>query len=111
MVKARHMKGNLSTTFLQKSHENSLLHSRWIVRFIKEMNEVDFHLYDPFIGYLAAIAATIQLEYTLSKNRQVSQMISSEFRMLVDFMASLSERWENMRVLVCCPWHNFPGPY
>ncbi|RJE27603.1 hypothetical protein PHISCL_00028 [Aspergillus sclerotialis] len=100
MVKVRHMKGNLSTTFLQKSHENSLLHSRWIVRFIKEMNEVDFHLYDPFLGHLAAIAATIQLEHTVSKNPQVSQTISSEFKMLVDFMASLSERWENMRVLV-----------
>ena len=101
MVKVRSMKSNLSTTFLQKSHENSLLHSRWIARFIKEMNEVDFHVYDPFLGYLAAIAATIQLEHTINKNPQVSQMVNSEFRMLVDFMEGLSERWENMRVLVC----------
>lgn len=103
MVKVRHMKGNLSTTFLQKSHETSLLHSRWIARFITEMAEVDLQLYDPFLGYLAAVAATIQLEHTVSKNPQVSLLVNNEFRTLVDFMERLAAHWENMRVLVYYP--------
>lgn len=100
MTKLRNLNGNLSATFLQKSFETSLLHSRWIVRFIKEMSEVNFETCDPFLGYLAAIAATIQLEHTGSKNPQIALLLNKEFRILVDFMTELSVYWENMSVLV-----------
>ncbi|KXG53393.1 Transcription factor [Penicillium griseofulvum] len=100
MTKLRNFNGNLSATFLQKSFETSLLHSRWIVRFIKEMSEVDFEICDPFLGYLAAIAATIQLEHTSSKNPQIALLLNKEFRILVDFMTELSVYWGNMGVLV-----------
>ncbi|KAJ6099042.1 hypothetical protein N7467_000577 [Penicillium canescens] len=100
MTKLRDFNGNISTTFLQKSFETSLLHSRWIVRFIREMGEVNFETCDPFLGYLAAIAATIQLEHTGSKNPQVALLLNKEFRVLVDFMTELSVYWENMSVLV-----------
>ncbi|KAJ5374395.1 hypothetical protein N7517_006401 [Penicillium concentricum] len=100
MTKLRNFNGNLSATFLQKSFETSLLHSRWIVRFIKEMSEVNFETCDPFLGYLAAIAATIQLEHTGSKNPQIALLLNKEFRILVDFMTELSVHWENMSVLV-----------
>jgi hypothetical protein len=100
MTKLRNFNGNLSATFLQKSFETSLLHSRWIVRFIKEMSEVNFEICDPFLGYLAAIAATIQLEHTGSKNPQIALLLNKEFRILVDFMTELSVYWGNMSVLV-----------
>ncbi|KAF7590981.1 hypothetical protein BBP40_002175 [Aspergillus hancockii] len=100
MIKLRQMDGNIPATFLQKSYESSLIHSRWIARFIREMAEVDIRLYDPFIGYLCAIAATIQLENTASKNRHIAQLGNSDFRTLVDFMTDLSAHWENMDVLV-----------
>ncbi|CAI7658961.1 unnamed protein product [Penicillium glandicola] len=100
MTKLRNFNGNLSATFLQKSFETSLLHSRWIVRFIREMSEVDFETCDPFLGYLAAIAATIQLEHTGSKNPQIALLLNKEFRILVDFMTELSVYWGNMSVLV-----------
>ncbi|KAB8211816.1 hypothetical protein BDV34DRAFT_208359 [Aspergillus parasiticus] len=100
MVKLRHIDGNIPATFLQKSYESSLIHSRWIARFIREMEEVDIRLYDPFIGYLCAIAATIQLENTSSKNPHIAQLGNSDFRTLVDYMTDLSTYWENMGVLV-----------
>ncbi|KAE8140200.1 hypothetical protein BDV38DRAFT_280193 [Aspergillus pseudotamarii] len=100
MVKLRHIDGNIPATFLQKSYESSLIHSRWIARFIREMDEVDIRLYDPFIGYLCAIAATIQLENTASKNPHIAQLGNSDFRTLVDYMTDLSTHWENMGVLV-----------
>ncbi|OQE05207.1 hypothetical protein PENVUL_c026G04482 [Penicillium vulpinum] len=100
MTKLRNFNGNISATFLQKSFETSLLHSRWIVRFIREMSEVNFETCDPFLGYLAAIAATIQLEHTGSKNPQIALLLNKEFRVLVDFMTELSVYWKNMGVLV-----------
>lgn len=100
MIKLRNLSCNLSATFLQKSFETSLIHSRWIARFIKEMAEVEMRLCDPLFGYLAAIAATIQLEHTGNKNPQIALLVNSEFRTLVDFMTELSAQWESMRVLV-----------
>ncbi|KAJ6003370.1 hypothetical protein N7451_005917 [Penicillium sp. IBT 35674x] len=100
MVKLRHMKGNLSAAFLQKSFETSLLHSRWIARFINEMSEVGLRLCDPFFGYLAAIAATIQLEHTGNKNPKIALLVNNEYRVLVRFITELSSQWGNMKVLV-----------
>lgn len=100
MIKLRHLTENLSATFLQKSFETSLLHSRWIARFIKEMAEADLRLCDPFFGYLAAIAATIQLEHTGNKNPQIALLLNNEYRVLVNFISELSSHWENMGVLV-----------
>ncbi|CAG8146482.1 unnamed protein product [Penicillium salamii] len=100
MTKLRNFNGNISATFLQKSFETSLLHSRWIVRFIREMAEVNFEVCDPFLGYLAAIAATIQLEHTGSKNPQIAHLVNKEFRTLVEFITELSMHWENMSILV-----------
>jgi hypothetical protein len=68
------------------------------------MGEVSFETCDPFLGYLAAIAATIQLEHTGSKNPQIALLLNKEFRVLVDFMTELSVYWENMSVLVSGWW-------
>lgn len=106
MTKLRNFNGNISATFLQKSFETSLLHSRWIVRFIREMAEVNFEVCDPFLGYLAAIAATIQLEHTGSKNPQIAHLVNKEFRTLVEFITELSMHWENMSILVGLLGHN-----
>lgn len=101
MIKLRQISGNLSSTFLQKSFESSLLHSRWIARLIKEMSTADSRPYDPFLAYLAAIAATIQLEHTVSSNPDVARLVNKEFRILMDFMTKVSAHWGNIRVLVC----------
>ncbi|GES64637.1 fungal specific transcription factor [Aspergillus terreus] len=100
MTKLRQMEGNIPSTFLQKSYESSLIHSRWIARFVREMTEVDWELRDPFIGYLCAIAATIQLEHTVRSNQQVVLQAKDDFRILVDFVTKASMHWPNMRVLV-----------
>ena len=100
MIKLRHIKGNFSATFLQKSFETSLIHSRWIARFIKEMADVGMRLCDPFFGYLAAIAATIQLEHTENKNPRIALLLNEEYRVLVGFMTGLSSKWDSMRILV-----------
>ncbi|KAJ5247663.1 Transcription factor [Penicillium chermesinum] len=100
MIKLRHMSENLSATFLQKSFESSLLHSRWIARFVKEMADGDIRLRDPFFGYLAAIAATIQLEHTGNRNPQIALLVNNEYRVLVEYITELASQWESMYALV-----------
>jgi hypothetical protein len=97
--KLRQYGQHIPSTFLQKSYESSVIHSRWIARFVREMAEVDFKLYDPFIGYLCAIAATIQLEHTQSKKQQVSRLAKNDYETLVAFVTGLSAYWGNMGVL------------
>ncbi|KAF7167029.1 hypothetical protein CNMCM5623_000503 [Aspergillus felis] len=97
--KLRQYGQNIPSTFLQKSYESSVIHSRWIARFVREMAEVDFKLYDPFIGYLCAIAATIQLEHTQSKKQQVARLAKNDYETLVAFVTGLSAYWGNMGVL------------
>lgn len=98
--KLRQYGRNIPSTFLQKSFESSVIHSRWIARFVREMNEVDFKLYDPFIGYLCAIAATIQLEHSQSKKQQVARLAKNDYETLVAFVTDLTAYWGNMGVLV-----------
>ncbi|GFF88646.1 uncharacterized transcriptional regulatory protein C530.11c [Aspergillus udagawae] len=97
--KLRQYGQQIPSTFLQKSYESSVIHSRWIARFVREMAEVGFKLYDPFIGYLCAIAATIQLEHTQSKKQQVARLAKNDYETLVAFVTGLSAYWGNMGVL------------
>lgn len=100
MSKLRQYGRNIPSTFLQKSFESSVIHSRWIARFVREMDEADFKLCDPFIGYLCAIAATIQLEHSQSKKQQVARLAKNDYETLVAFVTGLSAYWGNMGVLV-----------
>ena len=64
------------------------------------MSEVGLRLCDPFFGYLAAIAATIQLEHTGNKNPKIALLVNNEYRVLVGFITELSSQWGNMKFLV-----------
>jgi hypothetical protein len=72
------------------------------------MAEVELRLCDPFFGYLAAIAATIQLEHTGNKNPQIALLVNNEYRALVGFMTELSYQWESVKVLVSIDALNEP---
>lgn len=100
LTKLHSIKGRVSEYFLQKSYESSLIHSRWIVRFVRDMREAKFNVYDPFLGYLAAIAGTIQLELMRSKYEQISVQATEDFQTVLEFIATLSMYWTNMKRLV-----------
>lgn len=65
------------------------------------MDEAGMMLYDPFIGFLAAIAATIQLEHTLSKHSDIAAAARLSFRNAIKFMRKLAKYWNNIQELVC----------
>ncbi len=92
-IKLQHVIRNVPPSFLQKSYKSSLIHSRWIIRFLDEMDEAGMMLYDPFIGYLTAVAATIQLEHTLSKHSDVAAAARLSFRSATKYLKKLSRYW------------------
>jgi len=64
------------------------------------MDEAGMMLYDPFIGYLTAIAATIQLEHTLSKHADIAAAARLSFRSALKFLRKLSKYWNSIQELV-----------
>jgi hypothetical protein len=105
-IKLKHVIRKVPPSFLQKSYKSSLIHSRWIIRFLDEMDEAGMMLYDPFIGYLTAIAATIQLEHTLSKHADVAAAARLSFRNAIRFLRKLSQYWDSTHELVSFRRHS-----
>ncbi|EKD18948.1 hypothetical protein MBM_03190 [Drepanopeziza brunnea f. sp. 'multigermtubi' MB_m1] len=98
-IKLQHVIRKVPPSFLQKSYKSSLIHSRWIIRFLNEMDEAGMMLHDPFVGYLAAIAATIQLEHTLSKHSDVAAAARLSFASAVRYLKKLSKYWTSIQEL------------
>jgi hypothetical protein len=87
-------------SFLQKSYKSSLIHSRWVIRLIEEMEDAGLMLYDPFIGYLVALAATIQLEHTVSKHSDVAAAAKLSVKGAIRYLKKLSNYWRSTENLV-----------
>ena len=87
-------------SFLQKSYKSSLIHSRWVIRLIEEMEDAGLMLYDPFIGYLVALAATIQLEHTVSKHSDVAAAAKLSVKGAIRYLRKLSKYWRSTENLV-----------
>ncbi|KAL2204251.1 hypothetical protein CC79DRAFT_1372259 [Sarocladium strictum] len=71
-MNTRHHHNQVPLTTLQNAHHNSIIHSSWVIRHIIEMEGAGMSIYDPFIGYLVALAASIQLEHTLNNDPKVA---------------------------------------
>ncbi|PVH75482.1 hypothetical protein DL98DRAFT_593093 [Cadophora sp. DSE1049] len=99
-IKLQHVIRKVPPSFLQKSYKSSLIHSRWIIRFLDEMDEAGMMLHDPFIGFLTAIAATIQLEHTLSKHADVAAAATLSFRSAIRYLKKLSKYWNSITELL-----------
>ncbi|TVY91264.1 hypothetical protein LAWI1_G004693 [Lachnellula willkommii] len=99
-IKLQHVIRKVPPSFLQKSYKSSLIHSRWIIRFLDEMDEAGMMLYDPFIGFLTAIAATIQLEHTLSKHSDIATAAKLSFRNAIRFLKKLAKYWNSIQELL-----------
>ena len=87
-------------SFLQKSYKSSLIHSRWVIRLIEEMEDAGLMLYDPFIGYLVALAATIQLEHTVSKHSDVAAAAKLSVKGAIRYLRKSSKYWRSTENLV-----------
>ncbi|EXJ88753.1 hypothetical protein A1O3_01817 [Capronia epimyces CBS 606.96] len=96
-MKTRQHHAQVPLTYLQKSYQDSLIHSDWVIRHIVEMQEAGIPLHDPFVGHVVAIAASIQLEHTINRHVKIAKVARRKFERARDFVESMSDKWPNMR--------------
>jgi len=65
------------------------------------MEDAGIMLYDPFMGYLVAISATIQLEHTVSKHSDVAAGAKLSVKGAIRYLRKLSTYWKSIENLVC----------
>ncbi|KAK5045937.1 hypothetical protein LTR84_008723 [Exophiala bonariae] len=94
-MKTRQQHGQVPLTTLQKSHQESMIHSSWVIRHIVEMEEGGMSIYDPFIGYLVALAASIQLEQTFNDNPRVANAARRKYEKAHVYLHKLADIWRN----------------
>jgi hypothetical protein len=75
-----------SPTFLQHAMDQAILHSSWIARILQMCVEKDFSIFDPFIGHLASVAATIHLFLQCSRDTELVSAASEHFEGCKSFL-------------------------
>ncbi|KAI1174708.1 hypothetical protein F4777DRAFT_589063 [Nemania sp. FL0916] len=69
----------IPNTFWKRSSELALLHATWIVRIIDMIVDKQVALVDPFMGHVAAIAATVHLYYCCAAAAGLKQKSKTNF--------------------------------
>ncbi|TRX92363.1 hypothetical protein FHL15_006749 [Xylaria flabelliformis] len=69
----------IPNTFWKRSSELALLHATWIVRMIDMIVDKQVQLVDPFLGHVAAIAATVHLYYSCAAAAGLKQKSKTDF--------------------------------
>lgn len=95
-VKTYRTNQHIPATFLQKSFEHSMIQANWVVRLLNEMDDAGLALYDPFIGRLVAIAASIHLEHTLSLHQSVANSAQNKFEKCYRYVKKCARPWPTM---------------
>lgn len=63
---------------------------------MSDMMNAGLELYDPFVGHMIAIAASIQLEHTLSKTPAVAKRAHRNFQRSRKYIERLAKKWPIM---------------
>lgn len=85
---------------LQKSHQDSMIHSSWVIRHVIEMEDAGMSIHDPFIAYLVALAASIQLELTINDNPKVANAARRKYDKAHAYLQTTAKMWPNVRNIV-----------
>lgn len=91
---------SVPNTFWKMSSEQALLHSTWTVRLIDMVWEKDYRVSDPFLGYCAAIAATIHIYYCRASDIRVRTSAQSKLGKCMRFVDELGTVWPICQLIV-----------
>lgn len=92
-----------SPTFLQHAMDQAILHSSWIARILQMCDEKDFSIFDPFIGHLASVAATIHLFLQCSRDADLVSAASEHFKCCKHFLDKQAIEHLHLRCTVLPP--------
>ncbi|RAL11057.1 putative C6 transcription factor [Aspergillus homomorphus CBS 101889] len=92
----RNFRSTIPEIFLQHSSDLISSHTTWIIHFINFFEEKGFTISDPFLGYSAAVVATIELQLSFTENAAIRDEKRERFYRCVRFVQSLGQKWPHM---------------
>ncbi|KAL2007688.1 hypothetical protein VTN00DRAFT_7670 [Thermoascus crustaceus] len=95
----RNFRSTIPEIFLQHTSDLISSHTNWIIYFIKFFEEKQFKVSDPFLGYSAAVVATIELQLSFTEDLTIRTEKQSRFSRCVDFVRGFGGQWPHMEQL------------
>ncbi|KAE8149022.1 fungal-specific transcription factor domain-containing protein [Aspergillus avenaceus] len=92
----RNFRSTIPEIFLQHTSDLISSHTTWIIHFIKYFEEKSFLVSDPFLGYSAAVVATIELQLSFTENTTIREEKRDRFFKCVGFVQGLGKLWPHM---------------
>ena len=117
-LRLQHIWKKIPGAFLQRSSDMRLVHSRWIVRFIRDADACGYELMSPFMGYCVCIflakyglrlgvAATVYLQHCHSGDEKIRNEAMGEYRTAIDFLTRASTHYKALKTAVLSLSHMF----
>lgn len=82
--------------FLQQTVDLALYHSAWVFKFLRFCEEQDFGIYDPLIGHLVAVVATIPWLFQRAIDPKIAQKAKDDLAWCKGFLERLSATWPHI---------------
>ncbi|KAL1997081.1 hypothetical protein VTN49DRAFT_7946 [Thermomyces lanuginosus] len=92
----RNHRGMIPEIFLQHSSDMIASHTNWIIHFLRFFEDKGFLVSDPFLGYCAAVVATIELQLSFTEDTAIRNDKQERFATCVRFVQKLGEQWPHM---------------
>ncbi|PYH96777.1 C6 transcription factor [Aspergillus ellipticus CBS 707.79] len=92
----RNFRSTIPEIFLQHTSDLISSHTTWIIHFIDYFEERSFVMSDPFLGYSAAVVATIELQLSFTENPAICEEKRNRFYKCVGFVQTLGQKWPHM---------------
>ncbi|KAF4993081.1 hypothetical protein FGRMN_6696 [Fusarium graminum] len=89
-------RGLQSRAFLQQTVDLALHHSAWVFKFLKFCEDQEFKIYDPLVGHLVAIVATIPWIFQRAIDSKVAFKAKSDLEWCKGFLERLSVTWPHI---------------
>lgn len=103
----RNHRSTIPEIFLQHSSDMISSHTNWIVYFVRYFEEKGFRISDPFLGYCAAVVATIELQLSFTEDESIRKDKQERFESCMSFVQDLGKEWPHMAKMVACPMTSY----
>lgn len=77
-----------------------MIHSNWVIRHIIELEDAGLAIYDPFVAYLVALAASIQLEHTINDNPKIASAAGRKYDKAHAYLQKTAKIWPSVGNIV-----------
>ncbi|KAF4341228.1 hypothetical protein FBEOM_4826 [Fusarium beomiforme] len=88
--------GLQARSFLQQTVDQALYHSSWVFKLLRFCEENRFEIFDPLVGQLVAVVATIPWLFQLAIDTKVAEKAKDDLDWCKGFLERLSATWPHI---------------